>query len=87
MKQPDFIANSRGKSNHGTVKIRPYRYLGTKRKAYPVWAKPVLLTLAVIGIVYGAIAATMQTDLKRLVAYSSVVNESLIHLFCILHIL
>ncbi len=32
------------------------------------------LTLAVIGIVYGAIVATMQTDLKRLVAYSSVAH-------------
>ena len=39
-----------------------------------VWAKPVLLTLAVIGIIYGAIAATMQKDLKRLVAYSSVAH-------------
>ena len=42
--------------------------------AAAVWAKPVLLTLAVIGIIYGAIAATMQTDLKRLVAYSSVAH-------------
>jgi NADH-quinone oxidoreductase subunit M len=33
-----------------------------------------LLTLAVIGIVYGAIVATMQRDLKRLVAYSSVAH-------------
>ena len=32
------------------------------------------LTLAVIGIIYGAIAATMQKDLKRLVAYSSVAH-------------
>jgi NADH-quinone oxidoreductase subunit M len=39
-----------------------------------IWAKPVLLTLAVIGILYGAIAATMQKDLKRLVAYSSVAH-------------
>jgi NADH-quinone oxidoreductase subunit M len=39
-----------------------------------VWARPVLYTLAVIGILYGAIAATMQTDLKRLVAYSSVAH-------------
>ncbi|MFM8908877.1 MAG: NuoM family protein, partial [Actinomycetota bacterium] len=39
-----------------------------------VWARPVLYTLAVIGIIYGAIAATMQTDLKRLVAYSSVAH-------------
>ena len=35
---------------------------------------PLLLTLAVIGIVYGALVATMQTDLKRLVAYSSVAH-------------
>ena len=35
---------------------------------------PVLLTLAVIGITYGAVVATMQKDLKRLVAYSSVAH-------------
>jgi NADH-quinone oxidoreductase subunit M len=39
-----------------------------------LWAKPVLFTLAVVGILYGAIAATMQKDLKRLVAYSSVAH-------------
>jgi NADH-quinone oxidoreductase subunit M len=32
------------------------------------------LTLAVIGIIWGAVAATMQKDLKRLVAYSSVAH-------------
>jgi len=35
---------------------------------------PVLLTLAVIGMTYGALVATMQRDLKRLVAYSSVAH-------------
>lgn len=35
---------------------------------------PVLLTLAVIGIIYGALVATVQKDLKRLVAYSSVAH-------------
>ena len=39
-----------------------------------VWARPAMYTLAVIGILYGAIAATMQRDLKRLVAYSSVAH-------------
>ncbi len=39
-----------------------------------VWARPLFLTLAVIGILWGAVAATMQTDLKRLVAYSSVAH-------------
>ena len=38
------------------------------------WAKPLLLTLGVIGIIYGAIVATMQRDLKRLVAYSSIAH-------------
>jgi NADH-quinone oxidoreductase subunit M len=33
---------------------------------------PLLATLAVIGIIYGALAAFAQTDIKRLVAYSSV---------------
>jgi len=32
---------------------------------------PLLLTLAVIGILYGALVASAQSDLKRLVAYSS----------------
>jgi len=35
---------------------------------------PVFLTLGVIGIVYGAVVATMQKDLKRLVAYSSIAH-------------
>jgi NADH-quinone oxidoreductase subunit M len=35
---------------------------------------PLLLVLAVIGIIYGAIVATMQTDLKRVIAYSSVAH-------------
>jgi len=39
-----------------------------------LWSRELFLTLAVIGIIYGAIAATMQKDLKRLVAYSSVAH-------------
>jgi len=35
---------------------------------------PLFLTLGVIGIIYGAICATMQKDLKRLVAYSSIAH-------------
>jgi NADH-quinone oxidoreductase subunit M len=38
------------------------------------WSRNLWLTLAVIGIIYGAIAATMQKDLKRVVAYSSVAH-------------
>ena len=41
---------------------------------------PVFLTLGVIGIIYGAVVATMQKDLKRLVAYSSVAHLGFIAL-------
>lgn len=37
-----------------------------------VYFAPLLLWLAVIGILYGAVVASMQTDLKRLIAYSSI---------------
>ena len=43
-----------------------------------VWFAPVFLTLGVAGIVYGAAVATMQRDLKRLVAYSSVAHMGFI---------
>ncbi len=39
-----------------------------------VYFAPALVTLGVIGIIYGAVVATMQRDLKRLVAYSSVAH-------------
>ena len=39
---------------------------------------PIFLTLGVIGILYGAAVATMQKDLKRLVAYSSVAHMGFI---------
>ncbi len=38
----------------------------------------IFLTLGVIGIVYGAVVATMQKDLKRLVAYSSIAHMGFI---------
>ncbi|MFJ1585350.1 NADH-quinone oxidoreductase subunit M [Streptomyces sp. NPDC088197] len=36
------------------------------------WATPVILVLAVIGIVYGALLAVGQRDIKRLIAYASI---------------
>jgi NADH-quinone oxidoreductase subunit M len=59
------------------LKLGTYGFLRLGIEMFPepsVWAAPVLMTLGVIGIVYGAIAATMQKDLKRLVAYSSVAH-------------
>jgi NADH-quinone oxidoreductase subunit M len=51
---------------------------GLVRFAFPLfpiaatWFAPYLAGLAVIGIVYGALVAMVQPDLKKLVAYSSV---------------
>lgn len=39
---------------------------------------PVLLTLATVGIVYGSLVTIMQRDLKRLVAYASIVDVAFI---------
>ncbi|MDH3302472.1 MAG: NADH-quinone oxidoreductase subunit M [Acidimicrobiia bacterium] len=39
---------------------------------------PIFIALGVVGIVYGAAVATMQSDLKRLVAYSSVAHMGFI---------
>ena len=36
------------------------------------WLAPALLVLAVVGILYGAFLASVQSDLKRLVAYTSI---------------
>ena len=59
------------------LKLGTYGFLRFGLYLFPeasVWARPLFLTLAVIGILWGAIAATMQRDLKRLVAYSSVAH-------------
>lgn len=44
------------------------------------WASlaPVFMTLSVIGIVYGSLIAVKQTDIKRLIAYSSISHVGLI---------
>ncbi len=57
------------------LKLGTYGFMRYGLYLFPeasVWAAPVMLTLAVVGIIYGAIVATMQRNLKRLVAYSSV---------------
>lgn len=59
------------------LKLGTYGFLRFGLYLFPEaanWSKPLLFTLATIGIIYGAIAATMQRDLKRLVAYSSVAH-------------
>jgi NADH-quinone oxidoreductase subunit M len=46
---------------------------------HAMWeAGPVIVALSVIGVVYAAIVASMQTDLKRLIAYSSISHVGVI---------
>ena len=45
-----------------------------------VAAAPIIIALAVIGVIYAALVAAMQTDLKRLLAYSSVSHIGVIML-------
>jgi NADH-quinone oxidoreductase subunit M len=63
------------------LKLGTYGFLRFGLYLFPEasdWFAPVLVTLGVIGIVYGAIVATTQKDLKRLVAYSSVAHMGFI---------
>ena len=59
------------------LKLGTYGFLRFGLELFPeasVYFAPVLLTLGVIGIIYGGIVAAMQKNLKRLVAYSSVAH-------------
>ncbi|MBW2450768.1 MAG: NADH-quinone oxidoreductase subunit M [Deltaproteobacteria bacterium] len=57
------------------LKMGTYGYVRFAIPLFPVATMnytPLLATLAVIGIIYGALVAMMQDDVKKLVAYSSV---------------
>ena len=59
------------------LKLGTYGFLRYGLFLFPeaaTWFAPAMLILGAIGILYGAAAATMQKDLKRLVAYSSVAH-------------
>jgi NADH-quinone oxidoreductase subunit M len=57
------------------LKMGTYGFVRFSLTLFPeaaVKAIPVMLTLAIIGIIYGALVAWVQPDVKKLVAYSSV---------------
>jgi NADH-quinone oxidoreductase subunit M len=57
------------------LKMGTYGFLRFALPLFPqaaAAAAPTIVVLAVVGIVYGALVATVQPDLKKLVAYSSV---------------
>jgi NADH-quinone oxidoreductase subunit M len=59
------------------LKMGVYGFLRFSIPLFPAAARdlaPALLVLATIGIIYGAIVAAMQSNVKRIVAYSSVAH-------------
>jgi NADH-quinone oxidoreductase subunit M len=59
------------------LKLGTYGFLRFGLYLFPdaaAWFAPALVTLGVIGILYGAVVAAMQKNVKRLVAYSSVAH-------------
>jgi NADH-quinone oxidoreductase subunit M len=57
------------------LKIGAYGFLRFSLPLFPeasTTLAPLLITLAVVGVLYGALVALVQRDVKRLVAYSSV---------------
>ena len=65
------------------LKLGTYGFLRFAIPLFPdaaLAAAPIFIALAVIGIIYGAVVAMMQTDIKKLVAYSSVSHLG----FCVL---
>jgi NADH-quinone oxidoreductase subunit M len=59
------------------IKMGAYGFIRFSFELFPqasVDMAPIMMILAVIGIIYGAIVAAMQTDLKRVIAYSSVAH-------------
>jgi NADH-quinone oxidoreductase subunit M len=57
------------------LKLGTYGFLRFAMPLFPdaaMAAAPIIVVLAVIGIIYGSLVAMMQSDIKKLVAYSSV---------------
>src|SRR5215471_8014244 len=65
------------------LKLGTYGFLRFAIPLFPdaaLAAAPFFIALAVIGIIYGAVVAMMQADIKKLVAYSSVSHLGLVML-------
>jgi NADH-quinone oxidoreductase subunit M len=63
------------------LKMGAYGFLRFSFELFPkasVYFAPLIMTLAVIGIIYGSIVAAMQTDMKRVIAFSAVAHMGFI---------
>ena len=63
------------------LKLGVYGFIRFSLPLFPVaslYFTPIIHTLCVMGVIYGSLAAVRQTDLKRIIAYSSVAHMNLI---------
>ena len=63
------------------LKLGVYGFIRFSLPLFPVaslYFTPIIHTLCAIGVVYSSLAAVRQTDLKRIIAYSSVAHMNLI---------
>ena len=60
----------RGAAEDGHVRVRPDRDADAARRLAPV--RLVVVVVGVVSVLYGALVALAQTDLKRMIAYTSV---------------
>ena len=65
------------------LKMGVYGYIRFAIPLFPdamVFLKPYLMTIAVVGIIYGALVAMVQPNMKKLIAYSSVSHMGVVML-------
>jgi NADH-quinone oxidoreductase subunit M len=65
------------------LKMGVYGYIRFAIPLFPeamIFLKPYLMTIAVVGIIYGALVAMVQPNMKKLIAYSSVSHMGVVML-------
>lgn len=63
------------------LKLGSYGFIRYSLPVFPTASKffaPLVITLGVIGVLYTSLTAIRQTDLKRIIAYSSVAHMNLV---------
>lgn len=70
------------------LKLGGYGFVRFSNPLFPIASEyftPAILTLSLIAIIYGAFTTCRQTDIKRLIAYSSVSHMGLVTLAIFIH--
>lgn len=65
------------------LKLGVYGFLRFSLPLFPdasLFFSPLVFTLSILGIIYGSLSAIRQTDIKRIIAYSSVAHMNLVTL-------